>query len=182
MTILKYRLQPQHTPVPLRFRCGNSEQSDPQYSKDYEESWHFKCTSSSLSFSSWRDDFFHCFRGRALELLAVTFILCISLNLHRVLQGTYTTDWYITQCDGASKSPDWTTCLSSFPLWFKLKIREQQTHAPECVLQYVVNPHLQGALKDVTFIVHLPFAPITLKSSPKYVPPSLLQVSFVSRK
>jgi hypothetical protein len=54
------------------------------------------------------------------------------------------------------------------PVPLRFRVLTQQTDISLSVMvQYVVNPHLQGALKDVTFIVHLPFAPITLKSSPK---------------
>jgi hypothetical protein len=34
-------------------------------------------------------------------------------------------------------------------------------------MQYVANPYLPGVLKDVNFILSLPFSPISLKMSPR---------------
>lgn len=42
-------------------------------------------------------------------------------------------------------------------------------------IQYVANPHLADELKDVIFKVALPFAPITLKSSPRWCPSLVLR-------
>ncbi len=37
-------------------------------------------------------------------------------------------------------------------------------------MQYVANPYLPGVLKDVNFILSLPFSPISLKMSPRCAP------------
>ncbi len=42
-------------------------------------------------------------------------------------------------------------------------------------MQYVANPYLPGVLKDVNFILSLPFSPISLKMSPRCAP----QLQFV---
>lgn len=52
------------------------------------------------------------------------------------------------------------------PLRFRVLTQRTET-ALSVMVQYVANPHIAGELKDVIFKVALPFAPITLKSSPR---------------